>query len=238
MGTMTCDAVREALWPSPEAAPAGPEREHFEGCSACRRYFVIEARLGKRLQGIRAAEAPTMLRARVRLALRRSPWRAPLWGLAAAGAAALALIVLGPPNPAAPFAPAATHLADMPMDTTMDRAEASTWLSGELAMPLDLPEIEGAAFMAAGLIMVDGKRWAGARYEFKGMPVAYLALPMDGMEGDTTLRTARAGIWEVAIWAGPDGPRALAGQRPITREEVMTMAEDCRRNPSMTPVRS
>lgn len=243
MDPLTCDDAREALWPDPVATDHAAARAHYAACAACQRFFAWQAVLGARLARLRPMEAPALVRGRLRMRLGAATAarrRRPLWAAALLAAALLiAALTLAPASPMAPFAPAAHRLAAMPMESVMvDRMEASAMLSARLSMPLILPDIEGADFMGADLVPVDGAMWAGARYQFKGMTVAYFALPMDGMDPDSTMTAGREGRWEVAMWEEPDGMRVLAAEVPITRDEVMALASECRNKSLMRPRRS
>jgi len=232
MDTITCNQAREALWPDPETAVAGPAREHYQIFGWCHQFFARQRHLGRRLAAVHSVDAPARLRARLGLRLTEAgrPQRRRLWTVAAVAAAVLITgLVLRPADPAAAFAPAASHLAGMPMNgDTTDRQTASAWLSERLAGPLALPDIPGAAFMGAELLNVHGSTWAGARYRLQGMTLAYFARPVVGMEPDSTMRFGQSGGWVVAIWTERGGMRALAGGPPLTRDEILALASDCR----------
>lgn len=244
----SCERARLALWPDPETGPAPPDaRAHYADCPSCRRFFVIQRRLGRRMAAVDRPAAPERLHRRVRAGLAQAD--APTWrsrpalaGAALAGLAAVAAValVLGlARRPPALIRPLAAVLASADLTIRVgDPAAIEAWLRRELGREVQVPAIADARVRGARLVDVEGRRAAAVAYEMHGLPLVWFALGNAELSGrpilpEMEIRAFRAAGYEIALWGEPEGARAVAARMP--RDAVVAIAAECRRKALMRP---
>jgi anti-sigma factor RsiW len=246
--TMSCNHVRQQLWPDPHAAASAPEAmaalAHYRGCVACQRFFALDGDIGRRLLSLReCARAPATLHRRIERAIaaersvRRRPrvrWLGPA-GLVAAAAVAVAVIGLPRSSPwlAQPVAQEARLglTAASGSFTNTDAGVLASWLQERMGYSVDIPDIAGARVVGARVATIGEGQGAVVVYEYSGTRLTYIALPTIDGRG-TQLRagmvtSAAADGYEIALWTENGALRAVAA--PLSRSTLIGVAEECRR---------
>ena len=96
--------------------------------------------------------------------------------------------------------------------------------------------ISGAVLVGARVASFgEGEKSAAVVYLSRGMPVTYFALPSDMVLGkrlrSDRVTAATADGYEVALWTEKGRARAIAA--PMSRDEVVQIAEECRSKASL-----
>ncbi len=238
---MNCDIARRQIGPDPGPRPQSDAVDaalsHVAACPACQVFYVSQTALVKRLAALRSEPTPSRLRARILAATTQRPLGRRSWQLGAALATVAAVVFLATmqlPDGnaiAEPLVAAArSQLAETTMFETGEIHVAEAWLEREIGYPIVVPDIPDAALVGVRVSDIGGQRSAIVVYLARGMPVTYFALPTDDMMGR---RVRNPGVisgasdgYEVAIWTEGGQTRAIAA--PMSRPEVIALANDCR----------
>ena len=127
-------------------------------------------------------------------------------------------------------AAARSQLAKTTMFETGEIRVAEAWLEREIGYPVVVPNIRDAALVGTRVSDIGGQRSAIVVYLARGMPVTYFALPTGDMMGwrirDPGVISGESDGYQVAMWIEDGQTRAIAA--PMSRREVIEMANDCR----------
>lgn len=229
------------LGPPPATAETDAAHEHVRVCPACQRFYRAQEGLRDRLGTLRGPVAPSDLRSRIYLAIRRESRRDARgakyrWfvGGALAAAAVLALIVgtpaRGPERALAePLATAARRGLELSTLNSGTVQQTEAWLAEQVGYDLELPDITDAMFVGGRVTSIDGQRAAAAVYLVRGMPVTYFALAGDSVLGHEVPDrpvVATTADYSVALWIEEGRARAIAA--PLSRQVVLEIAQECK----------
>ena len=246
---LTCDQVREVLWPLDRPREHSEHEEaaraHLRECEACQGFFERDAVVSKLLErhGI-TAPAPAPMRERVFDALAREralfggPRRSSRrhWTRARSLiAAATAATLLGVSGAALWTArERGSDGADYVQDF-MSRAveadvvespepdEVSRFFMRELGMSVTPVTVADAKMSRAMVCLIKGRRAAMVEYEMDGSTVAHYRLPADGrlIDRRQELRTASERGVQVARWTDEKFEHALVSDLPEAELEQL-----------------
>lgn len=246
---MRCEDVRQALWPQPGPRPvsAGLTEafEHYSACADCQAFFRVQEALGRRLGRLAEVRAPLGLDQRIQESLaehesdltvrRRTRWLAGTGTVLVAAAAAITLMLARPSVPAEVAQPLVAE-ARIGLEVTdaiasSNPGEVSSWLESQVGYEVTVPDITDALLLGGRVAELGGSKSAAIVYLFHGMPVSYFALPTNDVMGKPIRSEKVIPItsdgYEVALWSEQGSARAVVA--PMPREEVVQLAEECRR---------
>ena len=166
------------------------------------------------------------------------------WDLLAAGfggalvsAAAALTLWLAAPNPAPVrddtpwFDIALNNVTGEATLETNDPTVLRTWLEARVNHDLDVPAIPNAELKGGRLAYVGGIRGVAIEYTLNHAPLTYMTIPHDVMNmfaaaGDSVVTWSARGQ-RIVMWSQGGETRALVA--PISRNELLEIAEHCRR---------
>jgi len=243
--TLSCEQVRELLWPLNRPRGHVPQEEeartHLAGCEPCRTFFKRDAELDRLLARQRlAAQAPPELRERLFDALARErtsrpvapvalaaarPRRRPGWVATAAVAVLVASLVLV--RAGSDEGRAGRKFANDYVRATMDDVEVASLDSAtivrfymqELGRNVVPVRLAGVPVVKASVCLVNGERGSMIEYDLEGSRLAHYRIPMDaatpGGEGDLEF-SSELGV-QIVRWFDGEFENALVADVPGDR---------------------
>lgn len=255
MDRLTCEQVREALWPleRPRMHTEGEAdaRAHVASCATCQAFFRRDARLSRRLEGAglrvpcpdhlregvaaavdRAASTPDLGTRRGGPAgggsrLRRARPAIP-WMIAAATIvlASLGLLQPGPRDLEAAFVQDyRTRAAGQTAIESPDIDRIAAFFLQEVGFEAEPVMIASGSFTRAEVCYIDGQRAARVEYEIDGHAVAHYRVPVSA--GPTTARAHTSTTEGVCVvrWSDGEFDHALVADMPESDLAVLARRE-------------